>query len=441
MPIIGLEVHVELETESKMFCDCPAYHFQVEPNKNTCPVCLGLPGALPVPNQKAIDWTLKIGMALNCKINRFSKFDRKNYFYPDLAKGYQISQYDIPFCYDGSLAIQTENGEKKVGIERVHLEEDTGKLLHRGEASLIDFNRSGVPLVEIVTKPDLNSTAEAIAYLRKLQQTILYLNVSSAAMDKGSMRLEPNISLKKPDEKGLPGYKVEVKNINSFRFVKSAIEKELKRQKAILDSGKMPAQETRGFNEETGNTFSQRNKEQAADYRYFPEPDIPPIRITKEKIMQIKDNLPVLPNEKLKMYIKKDELSQYQAEILIKKIKMGTFFDKTKELIREKSLDTKYIQKAAKQIINKKIDIGKIDPEQLINKLVKKSEKPELETDRLKKILENVIKENPEAVEDYKKGKKEVIGFLIGQTMQKIQGKASPKRVKRMLVEKLSNNT
>ena len=327
-PVIGLEVHVELKTKSKMFCGCSAEYFGKNPNTHICPVCLGLPGALPVPNKKSIEWCIMIGLALNCKINNFSKFDRKNYFYPDLPKGYQISQYDQPFAVGGYIHLEGETSrhlpagaKKRIMIRRVHMEEDTGKLIHQGDSTLIDFNRCGVPLVEIVTEPDFESAEEVVEYLKKLQQIVRYLGVSDADMEKGDMRLEPNISLSpchpelvsgsqyqqtkmlkqdgyqtvtrqvQHDNRKLPKYKVEVKNINSFRFVEKAIEYEIKRQGKILDDGRTPSQETRGWDEDKQKTVTQRVKEEANDYRYFPEPDIPPIRLSESQISNLKSQI------------------------------------------------------------------------------------------------------------------------------------------------------
>lgn len=281
-PVIGLEIHVELETKSKMFCQCSADWFGRAPNTQTCPVCLGMPGALPVPNKQAIEWTIKIAQALGCRINEISKFDRKHYFYPDLPKGYQISQYDEPIGQNGTFEV----ADKTFRVRRVHLEEDTGKLTHSGEDTLVDFNRSGVPLVEIVTEPDFDSSDDVKAFLEELHTIITYLEVSNANMQEGSMRLEPNISLRLTGEKELPNYKVEIKNINSFRFVKQAIDFEVERQAELLESEQTPKQETRGFEEKTQSTYSQRSKEGEADYRYFPEPDIPPLRFTQEFIKQ-----------------------------------------------------------------------------------------------------------------------------------------------------------
>src|SRR5258708_13478645 len=287
-PVVGIEIHVELATASKMFCGCKNDPFYApQPNIYTCPVCLGMPGGLPVANKKAIEWTIKIGLALGCEISLFSKFDRKHYLYPDLPKGYQISQYDQPFCVMG--LVKTEFGD--VHITRVHLEEDTGKLLHQTvhgkKVSLVDFNRSSVPLVEIVTEPDIHSPEQAKAYAKKIAQIIKYLEVSSADMENSSMRLKTNISVQTPEEKSanmLPPYKEEVKNLNSFRFIERAINYEVKRQTDIRQNGEIPTQETRGWNEGKSETFPQRTKEPAEDYRYFPDPDLPPLRFTKQFI-------------------------------------------------------------------------------------------------------------------------------------------------------------
>lgn len=441
-PVIGLEVHVELKTKSKMFCGCSADYFGQKPNTHTCPVCLGLPGALPVPNKKAIEWCVMIGQALNCDINKFSKFDRKNYFYPDLAKGYQISQYDKPFCVNGWINIAgrtsqievSKNGEqqatsdKRIRIRRVHMEEDTAKLTHQVENSLIDFNRSGVPLVEIVTEPDFESSSEVVEYLKKLQQIVRYLGVSDADMDKGNMRLEPNISLargtsqvalsnndERKTKSELPKYKVEVKNINSFRFVEKAIEYEIKRQAEILDSGKTPVQETRGWNETKNATVSQRLKEEANDYRYFPEPDIPPIRWTEFQISNFKSQIGELPDAKLNRFIKDFNLSKYDAEILTREIDMANYFEKSVKVGKTFNISPKQI---ANTTINKKIDIEKILPAELIRNIISSKKTVDMDEDKLIEIINKTLSENQKAVTDYKSGKIQVIGFLLGKIKQ-----------------------
>ncbi len=433
--VIGLEVHVELYTKSKMFCSCSADYFGKKPNTHTCPVCLGLPGALPVPNLQAMAWCVQIGFALNCKIPLFAKFDRKNYFYPDLAKGYQISQYDEPFCLEGSMVLS--NG-KKIGITRAHMEEDTGKLTHATvdgkKVSLVDFNRSGVPLVEIVTEPDFENAQEVVEYLKRLHQVVRYLEVSNADMEKGDMRLEPNISLRKPGEKKLPPYKVEVKNINSFKFVEKAINFEYARQAEILDRGEIPTQETRGWNDAKGETFSQRSKEEAQDYRYFPEPDIPPIRWMEDEIFQIKAKVPELPTDKQKRFQKEYSLSTYDVEILTRERDMANYFEEAVKAGKKAGLTPKQI---ANLIINEKPDITSILPAALIKQQVSSGHKITIVEDELKEKVESVISQNPDAVESYKMGKVNVIMFLVGQVQKETQGKSDPSSVKSMLEEKL----
>lgn len=428
--VIGLEVHVELKTKSKMFCQCSADYFGQEPNTHTCPVCLGLPGALPVPNQKALEWCVQIGLALNCQIPKFSKFDRKNYFYPDLPKGYQISQYDQPFCLKGNIEV---NG-KKIGITRVHMEEDTGKLTHEGDSSLIDFNRSGVPLVEIVSEPDFDNAKDVKAYLQKLQQVVRYLDVSAADMEKGQMRLEPNISISLDvNSKQLPKYKVEVKNINSFSFVEKAINYEIERQLEILKSGKTPAQETRGWDEGKNVTVSQRLKEEANDYRYFPEPDIPPIRWTKEQIDMLKSQIPELPDEKAARFQKEYGLSVYDSSILTDNVSASDYFEDA-VVAGTKLITPKQI---ANHMINKKVNIDDVLPAKLVEDIVQSSKTEEVNIDELKSTVKKVLNENPKIAEDYKKGKQNVIQFAIGQVMYRIKKKIDVELVRKLILEEL----
>ncbi len=435
-PVIGLEVHVELKTNSKMFCGCDANYFGEKPNTHTCPVCLGLPGALPVPNKKAIDWCIMIGMALNCEISLVSKFDRKNYFYPDLPKGYQISQYDEPFCTNGW--VELSNG-KKIGITRVHMEEDTGKLIHEhidgNGVSLIDFNRSGVPLVEIVTEPDFDSAEDVKEYLQRLQQIVRYLGVSNADMDKGDMRLEPNISLRKVGETKLPPYKVEVKNINSFSFVEKAINFEIKRHAEILDTGTYPMQETRGFIEAGSKTVGQRSKEEAHDYRYFPEPDIPPIEFSKEEIAALMQSMPELPDAKKERFIKQYALSAYNADLLTRDKALADFFEICCE---DSGLVSVHPEPThiANWLINRKVDITKYMPADVIMQIIEASRVAGVDVDELDDILKKVLEENPEVVTSYKAGKTNVLMFLLGQAMKSLKGREKPEIIKEKL-EKL----
>lgn len=434
-PVIGLEIHVQLATKSKMFSRCSADWFGKAPNTVVCPVSLGLPGALPVPNKKAIELAILMGLALNCKVNKVSKFDRKHYFYPDLPKGYQISQYDQPFCYDGSVKMKSklDGTEKYITIRRAHLEEDTGKLVHDGGDTLVDFNRAGVPLLEIVTEPDFNNAEDVKQFLEELQVLIRYVGASEANMEKGSMRLEPNISVKLAGQNKLPDYKVEVKNINSFKFAKSAIEYEFKRQIDILEKGQIPKQETRGYDEKKGITVQQRVKEEAADYRYFPEPDIPPLVLDDVFVSAIKQSIPTLPEEKIAHYQGKG-ITYKDAYILTRDVTKAQKFD---DLINHLSTNDEIV-KAAILVVNGKIDIT--DALQRNIEVVKSSLNV-VETDKhaLKNTIHTVLNEHQDVVSQYKQGKDSAIMFLVGQVMKVMKGKANPKDVIAYLKNALDN--
>lgn len=431
--ICGAEIHIEVKTKSKMFCGCKNDPFGADkPNIYTCPVCLGLPGALPVPNKKAIESCIMIGLALNCQVAKVSKFDRKHYFYPDLPKGYQISQYDEPFCFGGY--VDTSFG--RVGITRVHMEEDTAKLQHAvldgQKVSLIDFNRSGVPLVEIVSEPDIKSPEQAKEFLKKVRDIVRALGVSDCDMEKGSMRLEANISLKPSgsDLVGLPDYKVEVKNINSFRFFAHAMEYEAKRHAEILDKGETPAQETRGWREAARRTVAQRSKEEAKDYRYFPEPDIPPITISDQWLNDIKKDLPVLPGA-LEKELLDQGITQKDADILIKNTSMLDFAYSVKKL------DEKLFKKVVADVVNKKIDHEKISPEQYVKDAQAKADSLISDVTTLTPIISKIVSDNPQIVEQYKSGKTGVLGFFVGQAMKATAGKADPRTVNKLLIDLL----
>src|SRR3989344_5362707 len=464
--VIGLEVHIELETKSKMFCRCSADYFTAKPNTHTCPVCLGLPGAMPVANKKAIEYAQKFGIALGCHFLLKSKFDRKNYFYPDLAKGFQISQYEMPFSQRGSLEIVIDDQSKKIGITRAHLEEDTGKLTHaqiKGKkVTLIDFNRSGVPLLEIVSEPDMKSALEAKVYAQKLQQIARYLEVSSADMEEGSMRIEPNVSLRKVSKssKGsnnLPDYKVELKNINSFRFAQKAINYEIERQSKLLNKGEKVSQETRGWNEKENKTVSQRSKEDAHDYRYFPEPDLPPLDFASSRKAEITKEVPELPDKKFERFIKQYNINQDDAQILTADKNIADFFEEankaydkkdpkkisnwiTGELLRRLNEQGKSIseiellpaslaellylidngditQNQAKEVFEQMIISGK--GAQPVIKTLGVQQMTQLD---LQKLVDKIIAQNNKAVEDYRAGKVASLGFLIGQIQRDAKG-------------------
>jgi len=482
---IGLEIHVELNTKTKMFCDCLNDPNETKPNVNVCPICMGHPGTLPVINREAVKKVIKTGLALNCTIPEYSKFDRKNYFYPDLPKGYQISQYDQPFCVKGYL----EMDGKRIGITRVHLEEDTGKLIHPSGAdhSLVDFNRAGVPLMELVTEPDINSAQEARRFAEELQMMLRYLGVSDADMEKGQMRVEVNISLNK-GEKEL-GTKVEIKNLNSFRSVEKGVEYEIKRQTEILESGKKIIQETRGWDDLKGVTVSQREKEEAQDYRYFPEPDLPVHHFkTKEAVNMIEAEIPELPQKKRERFKKEYGIDEKSSEIFVQNRQFGEYFEKVmsefSDWLKEEGIKEKDFFKVARFCTNYLItDLqgllagDKIDDKNFIitpenfaeyvtliyegkisSKIAKMvlaemyksgadpsniiEEKGWIQIDdqgEIEKIIEEVILKNPKAVEDFKKGKENAFHFLVGQIMAQSKGKANPEIINKVLNEVLKN--
>jgi len=464
--VIGLEIHVQLKTKSKMFCRCDNNAEEATPNTLVCPICMGMPGTLPVANKKAIEWTLKTGLALNSEIADFSRFDRKHYFYPDLPKGYQISQYDKPFCTGGFLEIDVDGNLKKIGIRRVHLEEDAGKLIHKDNSTLVDLNRAGTPLMEIVSEPDLNSPAEAKIFIQELRSILRYLDVSDADMEKGHLRADANISvaeIRNPNDEIRMGIPVEIKNMNSFRMVERALAYEEKRQKEELEAGNEITKETRGWNDAKGVTYSQRGKEFAQDYRYFPEPDLPPFKPHQLfNIDQLKKELPELPAQKRARYINSMKLPLQDAAVLSIDKEMATYFERVAEVVNPKlaanwvinELKTDGILvikpedladllvrqekgeisgKISKEILSLMLDTGKKPGEIIESKGIKQIGSEE----ELLRIIDEVISENKKSVGDYQKGKKEAIGFLIGKVMQKTQGQANPQIVLKLIKNKL----
>ena len=490
-PTIGLEIHIELNTKSKMFCSCKNDSEEKNPNTNICPVCTAQPGTLPVINEEAVRKVVKTGLALNCQIPEYSKFDRKNYFYPDLPKGYQISQYDKPLCLGGFLEIDGKkispsatlraDGEKSrtIRITRVHLEEDTGSLIHKDDYSLVDFNRAGVPLMELVTEPDITSGAQAKKFAEELHLIMHYLNVSDADMEKGEMRVEVNISIS--DTKKL-GTKTEIKNLNSFRSVERAVDYEIKRQTELLDKGEKIIQETRGWDDTKGITFSQREKEQAHDYRYFPEPDLPPLNHSKEFINRIRAEIPELPQQRRNRLKREYELDEKSAEIFVYNKNLGEYFekiisefdsklnrDKLQKLIKLSSnylisdllgllagdsvAENKFLitpenfadfidliesgeisSKIAKAVLEEMFKTG-ADPSHIIQE---KGLSQISDEGRIEKVVREVVSQNLKVVEDYKKGKTNAIQFLTGQVMAKTQGKANPQIVNKLLNDLLT---
>lgn len=417
--VLGLEIHLHLNTEKKMFCGCSADIWEKEPNALTCPVCLGLPGALPVPNQEAVKKTQILGLALGCQLNENSRFDRKHYFYPDLPKGYQISQYKQPLCVGGNVKLDSGFIAE---IERIHLEEDVAKSFHEKEKTLLDFNKSGVPLVEIVTKPVFKDVKDAVEFCKKIQQTVRFLGIGDVDMEKGQMRLEANISLRTPEmeEKGdLHNYKVEVKNINSFKFMEKAVLAEMERQSEVFASGQVPIQENRGFDENSGKTVPQREKEEAHDYRYFPEPDIPPMDFGTSYIEDLKNQIPELPDEIRERLVKDFGIREMDTVVLVDNL--GMEFVKKFESYVEIGLDP---QKTASALINRPETHGMSGDE--FEKYISGGTE-QVEENELEEVVNKVIDENPGAVEDYKNGKENSIQFLFGQVMRETKGKADPK--------------
>ncbi len=470
--VIGLEVHAQLKTQSKMFCACGTV-FGLPANAQTCPICLGLPGTLPVVNKKAIEMAIQAGLALNCTINANNRFARKNYFYPDLPKGYQISQYEAPICENGWVEIAAGNGTKKVRIRRAHLEEDAGKNIHETgtSGSRVDLNRAGTPLLEIVTEPDMRSADEVVAYLKMLRDILVYLDVCDGNMEEGSLRCEPNLSLRPVDKKEF-GTKVEMKNINSFKFVKDAIEYEIKRQTKVLNEGGKIHQETRLWDTDRGETAVMRSKEEAHDYRYFPDPDLVPLQIADEWIAELRQTVPELPAARQKRFVSEYGLPEYDASVLTTSKGLADYFeDCVKLLDQPKTVSNWMMGELLRELNNsgKSVEQSPVSPERLVDLLklveagtislkVAREVFPEIyasgksaeeivkakgltqvsDKGALAKIIDDVIAKNPQQVAQYKAGKEAVLGFLVGQAMKASGGKANPGKVNELLKGKLT---
>jgi aspartyl-tRNA(Asn)/glutamyl-tRNA(Gln) amidotransferase subunit B len=472
--IIGLEVHVQLKTESKLFCACST-EFGAPPNTHTCPVCTGMPGTLPVINKKAVEYAIRSALALNCQVASRSIFARKNYFYPDLPKNYQISQYEEPLAQNGYLEIRTNSGNRKVGVTRINLEEDAGKLLHdigsrEIDGSLVDFNRCGVPLLEIVSSPDIKSPEEAYTYLTKLKSILRYLEVSDCDMEKGSLRCDANVSLRMAGEKEL-GVKAEVKNMNSFKAIQKALEYEVNRQIKALNSKEKLVQETRLWDERKGRTCLMRSKEEARDYRYFPEPDLVPLVVEQGWIEEVRKSIPELPDKRRERFIREYRLSEYDAGVLTAEKALADYFEEVVKIHSNPKAVTNWVMVellGRLNAVNKEVKESPVSPGQLAEllKLIEKGtisgkiaktvfeemfntgKSPQVIVKEknlvqitgekeIGKIVEEVLKENPGAIEEYRKGKEKALSHLVGQIMRKTQGKANPQMVNRILKEKL----
>ena len=473
--VIGLEVHAELKTKSKAFCSCST-EFGGKPNTHVCPVCLGMPGAMPVLNEQVVEFAIRAGLALNCEIKKYNKFDRKNYFYPDLSKNYQISQFDKPICEHGYIKINLDGAEKSIGVTRIHMEEDAGKLVHSGEtistssSSAVDYNRAGVPLIEIVSEPDMRSSEEARAYLESLKAILEYTDVCDCKMQEGSLRCDANISIM-PEGATEFGTRTEIKNLNSFRALVRAIDYEVERQKAIVEKGGKIVQETRTWDDAKGETLSMRSKEEAHDYRYFAEPDLVPIDLDDAWIERVRAELPELPAQRQARLMEEFGLPKYDASIIVATKAMAEYFDEAVKTAQDaKGVANWLLGDVSAYLNNEGITIGefKVTPAhlaELVNltkegvlssKLAKKVFAEMLKEDKAPKVIvkelgleqvsdegaimqlvEETIAENPQSVADFKAGKDRAIGFLVGQIMKKSKGKANPGMVQAMLKEKM----
>ena len=467
--VIGLEVHVELATKTKIFCACSTA-FGGAPNTHTCPVCTGMPGSLPVLNRQVVEYALAVGLATNCQIHQYCKFDRKNYFYPDNPQNYQISQLYLPICHDGGVEIETAGGKKIIGIHEIHMEEDAGKLVHDEweDCSLVDYNRSGVPLIEIVSEPDMRSAEEVIAYLEKLRQIIQYLGASDCKLQEGSMRADVNLSVREAGTEKF-GTRTEMKNLNSFKAIAHAIEGERERQIELIEAGRKVIQETRRWDDNKESSFTMRSKEDAQDYRYFPDPDLTPVVISDEWIAEVKARQPELRSEKLERYKKEFDIPDYDAQIITNSKHMADLFEaataickkpkkvsnwlmgETLRLLKENSMDPEDLSFAPENLA-KLVDLadaGTVNSsvaKEVFEQIFKENVDPEVYIEEhglktvndegaLKATIEQIVSENPQSVADYKGGKKKAIGFLVGQTMKAMKGKADPASVNKILKE------